>query len=97
MNITATALTTALVATAFAFATPAFATDGRTAVGMCINQTGCTYAVSKNGKNIDIIAADGTYIHCADAKSECTSPRIVQPPKSFGVTAEDANSFSMQR
>jgi hypothetical protein len=56
-------------------ATPAFAINGRQAVGMCIDQTGCTFGVGKDGKNIDILTADGTYIHCPDAKSECTIPR----------------------
>ncbi len=70
----------ALVLAAGLAATPAFATNGRQAVGMCIDQPGCTYAVSKDGTNIDIITADGTYIHCPDAKSECVIPRRVVKP-----------------
>ena len=55
---------------------------------MCIDQPGCSYAVGKDGKNIDILAADGTYIHCADANSECTIPRKVK--KSRTVTGMGA-------
>ena len=68
------ATTIAIAASALTMSS-AHATNGRQAVGMCIDQPGCSYAVGKDGKNIDIITADGTYIHCADAKSECTIPR----------------------
>ncbi|MHA6731602.1 hypothetical protein [Devosia sp. A369] len=68
--------TTAAVCTIFGFTAPAWATDGCNAVGQCIDQEGCSWAANKDGSNIDIITADGTYIHCASATSECTIPRV---------------------
>ena len=68
-------------------ASPAFAINGRQAVGLCIDQEGCTFGVGKNGKNIDILTADGTYIHCPDAKSQCTIPRKANKPRAAAGAA----------
>lgn len=68
----------AAIATA-AFATvPAYATTGRDAVGMCIdNQSkGCVWLMDNKGQ-IEIITGDNRYITCPDAKSQCTLHRKV--------------------
>jgi hypothetical protein len=83
------ATTIAIAVSALAISS-AQATNGRQAVGMCIDQKGCVYGVGKDGKNIDIIAADGTYIHCADVDSECTIPRKIKKSRTgtgMGTTA----------
>lgn len=74
-----------LLVSTIAMSGPALATNGREAVGKCIDAAGCTWAMDKDGKNIEIITADGVYIHCADAKSECTIPRKTGAPKRGNV------------
>lgn len=78
-------IATSLLVALVTLATPASATSGRQAVGMCIDAPGCTWAMDKDGKNIDILTADGTYIHCADATSECTIPRRAGPSKKLNA------------
>jgi hypothetical protein len=66
-----------LFALAFAclfFANPAWAIDGRTAVGMCIDSTAsgarCSWAVNDKGE-IDICNKNGC-VTCPSATEECT-------------------------
>jgi hypothetical protein len=68
---------------AAAGATPASATNGRTAVGMCIDSTAsgarCGWAVSDDG-SIDICNKNGC-ITCPSAEGECTvSARVKRTP-----------------
>lgn len=57
--------------------TPALATDGRTAVGQCIDSTAsgarCAWSVSKDG-SIDICNKSGC-VTCPSATGECTVAR----------------------
>ncbi len=66
---------------ALAAPTPAFAINGRTAVGMCIDSTAdgsrCAWAVSKTG-GIDICNKSGC-VHCDSADSECVVAAKRQP------------------
>lgn len=79
------------VAAAFFFATagaslmvasPAAATDGRTAVGMCIDSTAsgarCGWAVGSDG-SIDICNKNGC-ITCPSAEGECAVADVTHPP-----------------
>ena len=74
-----------LYALAFAclfFANPAWATDGRTAVGMCIDSTAggalCEWAVNDKGE-IDICNKNGC-VTCPSATGECTVAMKRPPP-----------------
>ena len=57
------------------FANPAWATDGRTAVGMCIDSTAsgarCAWSVNDKGE-IDICNKNGC-VYCPSATKECTA------------------------
>jgi hypothetical protein len=72
-------------------ATPASATNGRTAVGMCIDSTAtgarCGWAVSDDG-SIDICNKNGC-ITCPSAEGECTVVSHVKhtPPMGLPVGA----------
>lgn len=48
----------------------AHATNGREAVGMCIDLPGCKWRVNKSG-SIDIFPPDGSIIACPSATDEC--------------------------
>lgn len=62
----------ALATLTVAFATPAFATTGRQAVGACIDGGGgCEWSRLKDG-SIWITKGD-TVIHCASAEAQCTT------------------------
>ncbi len=72
MKISAAALTlTAALAAAAAFTGPAFAIDGRHAVGLCIDNPKCHFTVDKAG-GIDIMV-DGHWVSCPGATKECTA------------------------
>lgn len=76
------ALAALLAAAGLAFATPASATDGRTAVGLCIDSTAsgarCGWAVGSDG-SIDICNKNGC-VTCASATAECTVADVVHKP-----------------
>ena len=61
--------------TAATLSTPASATNGRTAVGMCIDSTAsgarCGWSVSKDG-SIDICNKNGC-VTCASADAQCVA------------------------
>jgi hypothetical protein len=76
--------TSSLLLTFFGLATmslssPAWAVDGRTAVGMCIDSTAsgarCGWSVSKDG-SIDICNKNGC-VTCPSATSQCTVARKI--------------------
>ena len=72
---------TITAATVVAMPTPAVATDGRTAVGICIDSTasGARCAWSVNGKGeIDICNQSGC-VYCPSATSQCTVPARTRP------------------
>ncbi len=48
----------------------AHATNGRAAVGMCIDLPGCKWRFNKTG-SIDIFPPTGEIIHCPSANDEC--------------------------
>jgi hypothetical protein len=62
-------------------ATPAFAVDGRTAVGMCIDGTAkglrCGFSVNDKGE-IDICNKNGC-VYCKSATDQCTMARQGRP------------------
>ncbi len=66
---------------ALAATKPAFAIDGRTAVGMCIDSTAdgsrCAWSVNDKGE-IDICNKSGC-VYCASADSECVVAAKRQP------------------
>jgi len=64
-------IATATLTLAAAFTAPALATDGRTAVGLCIDRgPACHWQVDAAG-GIDIMV-DGHWISCPSATGECT-------------------------
>jgi hypothetical protein len=84
----------AAVVAVFGFS-PASATDGRTAVGMCIDSTAsgarCEWSVNDKGE-IDICNKNGC-VYCPSATSQCTvasrvrpRPRLTLPPGAVVVT-----------
>ena len=51
---------------------PAFATNGRQAVGMCIEQSGCSWQRNKDGSILILSGGDNaTIITCPSAEAEC--------------------------
>jgi hypothetical protein len=72
--------------TAVTLATPASATNGRTAVGMCIDSTAsgarCGWSVSKDG-SIDICNKNGC-VTCPSADAQCVA--AARAPKGPVVT-----------
>ena len=68
-------------------ATPASATNGRTAVRMCIDSTAsgarCGWAVSDDG-SIDICNKNGC-ITCPSADGECTVAKVSHRPPGMGL------------
>jgi len=68
---------------------PTFATDGRTAVGMCIDSTAagsrCEWSVNDSGE-IDICNKNGC-IYCASATSDCTVADASRPRPTTGLPA----------
>jgi hypothetical protein len=81
--------------------TPAFAVNGRTAVGNCIDsQVRCAWSVSKDG-SIDICTSGGC-VTCPSATSECVPARkgrtrpITALPLGTQVITE-LGSFTIQR
>jgi hypothetical protein len=79
----AAALAIATIAAPVLFSTPAYAINGRQAVGMCIDSTAsgarCAWSVNDKGE-IDICNKDGC-VHCASAEAECTMALTTpQPP-----------------
>jgi len=83
----ATAMAFAAILVASAAATPASATNGRTAVGMCIDSTAtgarCGWAVGDDG-SIDICNKNGC-ITCPSADGECTVAAVKQTPPARGL------------
>jgi hypothetical protein len=77
MKSRAAAMAFAVAVTAATLSTPAWAVDGRTAVGQCIDSTAsgarCGWAVSKDG-SIDVCNKSGC-VTCPSATAECTSAR----------------------
>ncbi len=69
--------------------TAAFATDGRTAVGMCIDSTAsgarCGWSVNDKGE-IDICNKSGC-VYCASAESQCVIAAVSRPRPKFGLPA----------
>lgn len=63
--------------------TPTWATDGRTAVGMCIDSTAsgarCGWSVNNKGE-IDICNKTGC-VYCPSATAECVVAKKRPPPK----------------
>lgn len=59
-----------VAATSILTVSSAHATNGRQAVGMCIDLTGCKWRVNKSG-SIDIFPPDGSIISCPSATDEC--------------------------
>jgi hypothetical protein len=63
-------IVTATLSLAAAFTAPALATDGRTAVGLCIDRgPACKWQVDAAG-GIDIMV-DGHWISCPGATAQC--------------------------
>jgi hypothetical protein len=62
--------------------TPAFATDGRTAVGKCIDTPGCSYHCEPNGAcTISPQGTKGPIIYCGSADDQC----VVVDKKGGGI------------
>jgi hypothetical protein len=70
-------LAAALVAIATTLPVPAFATNGRTTVGMCIDSTAsgahCAWSVNDKGE-IDVCNKRGC-VYCPSATAECTAAK----------------------
>lgn len=84
--------------------TPALATDGRTAVGLCIDSTArgarCAFAVSKDG-SIDICNKNGC-VTCPSATGQCTTaakgrPRPTTPLPVGTEVITEVGSFKVQK
>jgi len=75
------AVTTVAATLIAAAATPAFAIDGRTAVGVCIDSTAsgarCEWSVNDKGE-IDICNKSGC-VYCASGTAECTAAAKGRP------------------
>jgi hypothetical protein len=81
-------LTTLLAGALLALSSPAIATTGREAVGMCIDSTAsgarCAWSVNKKGE-IDICNKSGC-VHCPSATEQCNVVPKRQPQKPvFGL------------
>ncbi len=87
------AIVAALALGATAIATPGFATDGRTAVGKCIDTSGCTWTVFDDG-SITIVTGGGSVIECPSATAECKVLTIKAPKTASGVGLGDAAKVS---
>lgn len=76
-----------VAAISFGLSTPAFATDGRTAVGMCIDSTAsgarCAWSVNDQGE-IDICNKNGC-VYCPSATDECTVVSKTRPRPTRGL------------
>jgi len=70
-----------------ALSTPSSATDGRTAVGMCIDSTAsgarCAWSVNDKGE-IDICNKNGC-IYCPSAEGQCTVASRTRPRPTRGL------------
>jgi len=64
---------------------PAFATDGRTAVGKCIDTSGCRYHCDANGACT--IQINGHTIWCSTPDSQCVTVSKRNPIKGTGIAA----------
>ncbi len=95
----ATAFAAILATAGVTLATPAAATNGRTAVGMCIDSTAsgarCGWAVSSDG-SIDICNKNGC-ITCPSADGECTAADATHkpPPWSLPIGAKVTTSLGV--
>lgn len=70
-----------------ALSTPSSATDGRTAVGMCIDSTAsgarCAWSVNDKGE-IDICNKNGC-VYCPSAEGQCTVASRTRPRPTRGL------------
>lgn len=90
--LTLAALAAAIIVTP---SPPALATDGRTAVGMCIDSTAsgerCAWSVNDKGE-IDICNRSGC-VYCPSATGQCTvAKRRPRPSRTLPVDASIATS-----
>lgn len=71
----------------FSLSTPSSATDGRTAVGMCIDSTAsgnrCAWSVNDKGE-IDICNKNGC-VYCPSAEGQCTVAAKTRPRPTRGL------------